>query len=138
MPFVTTKDPVEMSPLEIAETFLEHWNANRIDAAITMLTEDVLYDNVPYPNIIGRENVRKFQSDFGLGTTFTVDWKVTNIAVAGNVVLNERIDVLRHQNGGTITLPVMGTLTVVRGLISVWRDYFDPTDFDRQLKALAQ
>jgi len=127
-----------MSPLEIAETFLAHWNANRIDAAIAMLTEDVLYDNVPFPDIIGRENVRKFHGDFGLGTTFTVDWKVTNIAVAGNVVLNERIDVFRHQNGGIITLPVMGTLTVDGGLISVWRDYFDPTDFDRQLKALVQ
>ena len=127
-----------MSPLEIAEAFLAHWNANRIDAAIAMLTDDVLYDNVPFPNIVGRENVRKFQGDFGLGTTFTVDWKVTNIAVSGNVVLNERIDVFRHQSGGTITIPVMGTLTVEGGLISVWRDYFDPTDFDKQLRALAR
>ncbi|MDF3071534.1 MAG: limonene,2-epoxide hydrolase [Polyangiaceae bacterium] len=127
-----------MSPLEIAETFLGHWNANRIDAAIAMLAEDVLYDNVPFPNIIGREKVRKFHADFGLGSTFTVDWKVTNIAVSGNVVLNERIDVFRHQKGGTISLPVMGTLTVEGDLISVWRDYFDPTDFDRQLKALSQ
>lgn len=126
-----------MSPLEVAETFFGHWNANRIDAAIAMLTEDVLYDNVPFPNIIGRENVRKFHADFGLGATFTVDWKVTNIAVSGNVVLNERIDIFRHKKGGKITLPVMGTLTVEGDLISVWRDYFDPTDFDRQLKALA-
>jgi len=125
-----------MSPLEIATTFLGHWNSNRIDAAIAMLTEDVLYDNVPFPNIVGRENVRKFHADFGLGTQFTVDWKVTNIAVSENVVLNERIDVFVHANGGKITLPVMGTLTVNDGSISVWRDYFDPTDFDRQLKAI--
>ncbi|HEX8403379.1 MAG TPA: limonene-1,2-epoxide hydrolase family protein, partial [Duganella sp.] len=53
---------------------------------------------------------------------------------AGNVVLNERIDIFRHKNGGTITLPVMGTVTVENGAITVWRDYFDPGDFERQLK----
>jgi limonene-1,2-epoxide hydrolase len=57
---------------------------------------------------------------------------VTQIAAAGNVVLNERIDVLRHKGGGSITLPVMGAITVVDGRIGVWRDYFDPADFERQ------
>ncbi|WP_348642329.1 limonene-1,2-epoxide hydrolase family protein [Rhizobium tropici] len=71
-------------------------------------------------------NVRKFHMDFGLGTAFTVDWEVVNIAVSGNVVLNERIDVFNHTSGGKITLPVMGTITVVGDKISVWRDYFDP------------
>ena len=103
-----------------------------------MLSEDVLYDNVPFPNIIGRENVRAFQSDFGIGTTFTVDWKVTEIAASGNVVLNERIDVFTHKSGGTISLPVMGTITVENGTITVWRDYFDPADFERQLSAIKQ
>jgi limonene-1,2-epoxide hydrolase len=52
------------------------------------------------------------------------------------VVLNERIDVFRHHNGGTITLPVMGTVTVEDGKITVWRDYFDPADFERQLATI--
>jgi limonene-1,2-epoxide hydrolase len=120
-------------PHEIAETFFGHWNANRIEDALGMLSDDVLYDNVPFPDIVGRNNVRKFHQDFGVGTAFTVDWKVTQIAASGNVVLNERIDVFRHQDGGTITLPVIGTLTVDNGVITVWRDYFDPADFDRQL-----
>jgi limonene-1,2-epoxide hydrolase len=121
------------TPIETAETFFGHWNANRIDEALAMLSDDVLYDNVPFPDIIGRENVCKFHRDFGLGTTFTVDWKVTQIAAAGNVVLNERIDIFLHECGGRITLPVMGTLTIEDGVITVWRDYFDPADFDRQL-----
>ncbi len=120
-------------PIEIARTFFAHWSANRMEDAIAMLAEDVLYDNVPFPDIVGRERVRKFHADFGLGTSFTVDWKVTAIAAVGNVVLNERVDIFTHESGGTITLPVMGTVTVEDGLISVWRDYFDPTDFDRQL-----
>ena len=61
---------------------------------------------------------------------------MANIAASGNVVLNERIDVFTHESGGTITLPVMGTVTVEGGLITVWRDYFDLGDFERQVSAL--
>ncbi|MBR8322487.1 MULTISPECIES: limonene-1,2-epoxide hydrolase family protein [Burkholderia cepacia complex] len=121
------------NPIEVAIEFFNHWSANRIDEALSMLAEDVLYDNVPFPDIIGRDNVRKFHKDFGIGSTFTVDWKVTQIAANGNVVLNERIDVFLHERGGRITLPVMGTLTIEDGIITVWRDYFDPTAFERQL-----
>ncbi|MGJ4993961.1 limonene-1,2-epoxide hydrolase family protein [Bradyrhizobium sp. HKCCYLR20261] len=120
-------------PIDIAKTFFAHWSANRIDEALAMLSDDVLYDNVPFPDIVGRDNVRQFHEGFGIGTAFTVDWKVTAIAADGNVVLNERVDVFTHQSGGTITLPVMGTITVANGMITVWRDYFDAADFDRQL-----
>ncbi|MGV1872577.1 limonene-1,2-epoxide hydrolase family protein [Agrobacterium rosae] len=122
--------------IDIATTFFDHWTANRIEDALAMLSDDVLYDNVPFPDIVGRDNVRKFHRDFGVGTSFTVDWKVTNIAAAGNVVLNERVDIFTHEGGGTITLPVMGTVTVERGVITVWRDYFDPADFNRQLELI--
>ncbi len=101
-----------------------------------MLSEDVLYDNVPFPNIVGRENVRKFHRDFGVGTAFKVDWQVTHIAASGNVVLNERVDIFIHESGGKITLPVMGTITIENGMITVWRDYFDPSDFDRQVNQI--
>lgn len=121
-------------PVQVAETFFAHWSANRIDAALAMLSEDVLYDNVPFPDIFGRAGVAQFHRGFGIGTDFLVDWQITHIAAAGNVVLNERIDIFRHKNGGTITLPVMGTVTVEDGEITVWRDYFDPADFERQLK----
>ena len=127
-----------MSPLETAKTFFAHWSANRIEEALAMLTEDVLYDNVPLPDIVGRENVRKFNADFGIGTAFKVDWQVTQIAASGNVVLNERIDIFTHESGGQITLPVMGTLTVENGRITVWRDYFDLASFERQLAAIGR
>lgn len=121
------------TPIQIAETFFTHWSNNRIDDALAMLSPDVLYDNVPFPDIVGREEVGKFHRGFGIGTDFLLDWTVTHIAAAGNVVLNERIDVFKHVNGASITLPVMGTITVENGEITVWRDYFDPADFDRQL-----
>jgi len=121
------------TPTQVAEIFFNHWSNNRIDEALGMLSDNVLYDNVPFPNIVGRDEVAKFHLGFGIGTEFLLEWTVTNIAAAGNVVLNERIDVFRHINGKSITLPVMGTITVEHGMITVWRDYFDPADFDRQL-----
>lgn len=125
-----------MSPLETAKTFFAHWSANRIEEALVMLSDDVLYDNVPLPDITGRENVRKFHADFGVGTAFRVDWQLTEIAASANVVLNERIDIFTHESGGRITLPVMGTLTIENGEITVWRDYFDLASFERQLAAI--
>lgn len=128
--------PTAPTPVEIAEKFFEYWNTNRIDAALAMLAENVLYDNVPFPDIKGRADVEKFHRSFGIGTDFLLDWKVTHIAAVGNVVLNERVDIFKHVNGGVITLPVMGTITVDDGEITVWRDYFDPADFDRQLASV--
>jgi len=120
-------------PVRIAETFFAHWSGNRIDEALAMLSDQVLYDNVPFPDIVGRDGVAAFHRGFGIGTDFLLDWQVTHIAAVGNVVLNERIDIFRHKDGGSIVLPVMGTITVVDGEIAVWRDYFDPADFERQL-----
>jgi len=122
-----------LTPIQVAERFFDHWNHNRIDEALSMLAHDVLYDNVPFPEIVGRAEVEKFHRGFGIGSDFLLDWQIVHIAAAGNVVLNERIDVFRHKDGGTITLPVMGTITVADGEITVWRDYFDPADFEGQL-----
>jgi limonene-1,2-epoxide hydrolase len=123
-------------PIAIATTFFDYWTANRIEDALAMLSDDVLYDNVPLPNITGRDNVRKFHKDFGVGTAFKVDWTVTHIAASGNVVLNERIDIFTHESGAMITLPVMGTVTVEKGVITVWRDYFDLAEFERQVSVI--
>jgi len=126
----------DTAPIRIAELFFSHWSRNRIDDALAMLSDTVLYDNVPFPDIVGRAEVEKFHQGFGVGTDFLLDWQIVHIAAAGNVVLTERIDVFRHKDGGVITLPVMGTVTVEDGKITVWRDYFDPADFDRQLAGI--
>lgn len=129
-------EDADTTPASIARTFFAHWSAGRIDAALAMLAPDVLYDNVPFPDVHGRDATAAFHRDFGIGTDFTVDWQVTHLAAAGKVVLNERRDIFRHKDGGTISLPVMGTLTIEDGQITLWRDYFDPADFERQLAAL--
>ena len=112
-------------PLEVAETFFAHWQANRVEDALAMLSPDVIYQNFPTPDLIGREAVLKFNDDAGIGTVLKANWEIVHLAAVGNVALNERIDNFLHANGTTITVPVMGTLTIEDGAITVWRDYFD-------------
>src|SRR5437763_6649092 len=94
-------------PIQVAETFIGHWNADRMEDALAMLSDDVVYDNVPFPTIIGGDGVRDFHVEFGFGKNFRADWKIVNIAASGNVVLSERVDTFIHTSGGTIALPVM-------------------------------
>jgi limonene-1,2-epoxide hydrolase len=119
------------TPLEIAEEFL-----GLLEDAFSMLTEDVFYHSVPFPVIIGRDGVRQFHIDFGFGKDWRAEFNIINIAVVGNVVLSERLDVFYHTSGGTISLPVMGALTIENGMITIWRDYFYPTDFEKQLSEI--
>ena len=46
-------------------------------------------------------------------------------ARTGNIVMNERTDVMRRKDGGAIPLPVTGVFEIVDGKIAKWRDYFD-------------
>ncbi len=124
------------TPLEVAETFFAHWQANRVDDALAMLSADVVYHNFPTPDLIGREAVLKFHVDAGIGTVLRANWEIVHLAAVGNVVLNERIDNFTHTNGFTLTVPVMGTLTIEDGAITVWRDYFDSANAAQQQEQL--
>ena len=61
-----------------------------------------------------------------------IEFRVLNIAAAGNVVLTERVDVFEFPNG-RIALPVSGTFELRDGKIAAWRDYFDMQQFLSQL-----
>ena len=58
-----------------------------------------------------------------------IDFVVHRQVADGNLVMNERTDVMRRTNGGRVELPVMGTFEVRDGRIAAWRDYFDFFDF---------
>jgi limonene-1,2-epoxide hydrolase len=116
--------------------FIEHFNWNRIDEALELLDENVFYHNIPMEPIRGREDVRAFTYKFGVGTAFRADWQIVHMAVHGEVVLTERMDIFHAKDGGRIAIPLMGAFRVRNGFIAEWRDYFDLGDFTRQLEAL--
>jgi limonene-1,2-epoxide hydrolase len=72
----------------------------------------------------GREAIKVFIAGFTAAFD-GIDFQVHRQVSDGNLVMNERTDVMRRKDGGDIPLPVMGTFEVVDGKIAAWRDYFD-------------
>lgn len=87
-------------------------------------TEDGIYHNMPMPAVQGRAAIAEFIAGFTAmldGIDFNVHRQVCN----GDLVLNERTDVMRRKDGQHIALPVAGVFEIRDGKIAAWRDYFD-------------
>ena len=119
-----------MTPGEIVTRFIERIEALDVDGAVSLLALDVLYDNVPMPDIVGREQVRAVLTSF-MGAAQRVEWNVLRQVESGSTVLNERIDIFEYPTH-RVELPVAGVFEVVDGLITLWRDYFDLDSYRRQ------
>ena len=107
-----------------------------VEAIVSMFTEDAVWQLwIPGgPTLRGREAIRK---DIGRQITFASHMRCGPIHIASTdrVVFTERLDTFRS---GDVT--VQHALVAVfeveaDGLISAWREYFDPGDIDQQLKA---
>ena len=122
-------------PGGVVAAFIAAIEAKDVDAAIELLADDVSYENVPMSPIAGKEAVRATLGAF-LGAAAQVEWPISRQVVAGNAVINERLD--RFQIGnGWLELPVAGFFEVdEQGLITLWRDYFDMSSYTGQLAAL--
>ncbi|MBK7399059.1 MAG: nuclear transport factor 2 family protein [Myxococcales bacterium] len=108
----------------IVETFLRELEAGHNEAALALLADDVVYENVPFPPARGKVATEKMLRQFlKLFDTFQVTMHA--IAARDGVVLTERTDVL---SGKVFHLDiwVCGTFEVRDGKITVWRDRFDP------------
>jgi limonene-1,2-epoxide hydrolase len=117
---------VRTSPAEVVRAFLEALAAGDMDAAIDLVDEDLVYENVSLPTIRGKERfaagARRF-AERGLG--FEV--RIHRIAAEGGSVLTERTDALLYRRYRS-QFWVCGRFEVDGGKITHWRDYFDWAD----------
>lgn len=122
----------------LSRRFIHHWNQRDIDAILGALTTDVVYQNLPLPEMIGHEAVRTFITP-NLRRVTRMEWIVHNIAttVDGHSVLTERTDNF-HFGDQRVTVPVMGVFEFRGGLIARWRDYADIGGFVQQMQAIGQ
>jgi limonene-1,2-epoxide hydrolase len=125
----------------IVGRFMDLWGDGTIeepdvDAIVAMFTEDAVWQLwIPGgPTLRGRDAIRK---DIARQVTFARYMRCGPTAVASTdrVVFTERLDTFRS---GDVT--VQHALVAVfdiepDGLISAWREYFDPGDVNRQLRA---
>lgn len=86
--------------------------------------DDAVYQNTGTPATVGVDAiVTNLAGQFG---TFpdSYEYKTMNLAVDGNVVLTERLDLIRTPSG-VQGVPVMGTFVLENGKITRWTDYWD-------------
>lgn len=119
-----------MSNTDIVMAFIDAWNRMDWDGAADMLTEDIIWDNVPMETMEGKAVVDAAMR--GMAPE-SVDWEVLSIAENGDKVLTERIDKFDMPGNKRVELPVMGTFVIRDGKISLWRDYFDLASFTSQM-----
>ena len=120
------------TPEQTVRRFIAAWNAMDFDAIIDGLAQDIYYHNMPMEPVVGIDGVREYLRS---AWTFSeCHWELVNIAVANETVLTERVDAFVI-NGRSVVLPLMGVFEVHNGKITVWRDYFDLSDYRTQLQA---
>lgn len=124
-----------MTNTETVNLFLQRLHDSKIREAVSMVTEDIFYHNIPMEPIRGKQAFDAFMSkDTDLEI---IDLEVLHSAENGPVVMNERADVFRR-NGHVLELPVMGVFELEGGLIRSWRDYFDLATFSNFLSGSRQ
>ncbi len=115
--------PETNSPGEIVDAFLEAFVAMDFDTALTHLSDDCEYTNIPMGTVRGHAGVREVLEPF-FAPIHENEFIILRSAEAGPIVFRERLD--RHRlDHGWRDLPVNSAFEVHDGLITVWRDYFD-------------
>ena len=109
--------------LELVNRFCAAWEKGDLAELTGMITDDVVYHNIPFKPVSGKEAVvNDFRTILDQYAPFRFD--VLRSAAEGNVVFNERVDHLTIK-GNPFSLPVVGVFEVRDGKIAAWRDYFD-------------
>jgi limonene-1,2-epoxide hydrolase len=125
-------------PTDVVDSFFRSIEAIDLEQALTHLTDDVEYDNVPFGPVTGRDSVRATLGPF-LDGFEEVSWVVLHQLSTGSldqgVVMNERIDRFRRGDRW-LELRVAGLFVVRHGQIAVWRDYFDKESMFAAMAAL--
>ena len=112
-----------MTPEEVVRAELQSWSSLDADQIMAYFAPDATWlPGFTFPTSSGYDEVRRAVEGFLKGMT-RCDIEIVNLAVAGDVVLTERVDRLIH-DGKSLDAPGMGAFEVSGDKITAWRDYF--------------
>jgi limonene-1,2-epoxide hydrolase len=109
---------------DLITEFCAKWAAPDPKELAGYFTEDAVYHNIPMEPVKGRDAIEQFIAGFVAGFD-GIDFQVHRQVSDGDLVMNERTDVMRRKGGEPIPLPVTGVFEIENGRIKAWRDYFD-------------
>ncbi|HVW80608.1 MAG TPA: limonene-1,2-epoxide hydrolase family protein [Mycobacteriales bacterium] len=116
----------QRSSAEVVRAFLTAFADGNADLAVSLVADDLVYENVSLPTIRGKRRFEKGAHDFfkrGLG----FDVVIHRITEDGATVMTERTDAITYRRFRS-QFWVCGVFEVHDGLITLWRDYFDWQD----------
>ena len=124
--------PQSSDSMAFVSAFCGAWASRDVAHIISFLAPDVQWENVPIGIIHGRAAAAE-----RIGAAFvhaaSITWSILDIGLSKDGrVLTERIDVLSFRRG-VVNLRIMGIFEVGDTGITLWRDYFDLADYERQL-----
>ncbi len=113
----------DQDPETVVRGFLEALERLDTDAACDMVADDIVYVNKGLPAVRGRA---QFERSMGFLGKYCDDFegRIHHLAVNGDVVLTERVDLL-GKGEFRPEFWVCGTFAVRDGKIALWRDHFD-------------
>ena len=94
-----------------------------LEASLDYISDKCVYQNMPFPSVIGRSGVRSTLAGF-FEVTGNVRIEILEQCGVGKFVMNERLDYFNPPKGNSFALPVAGAFKVEDSLIVEWRDYF--------------
>lgn len=113
--------------IEAIRHLIACWERRDIDAVLECLTDDIeYYWHIGSRPVRGKETMRKFLNNYS-GNYDQKRWDIFNHAENGDLLLTEGHEELwdnEHQR--TINQPFMQAFEFRDGLISHWRDYYEP------------
>ena len=114
-----------MTPEEVVRAEMDAWASLDVDQIMVHFAEDATWvPGFSFPTYSGLDEIRGAVGGFVKDMT-KADIEIINLAVAGNIVLTERIDRFVFQ-GKPLEAPGMGAFEVVGDKITAGRDYFAP------------
>ena len=129
----STDQAAAVEPARTVEGFLDALHRSDLDALAALTDEHIVYDNVGWPTIHGRN--RMLDAFRGMvQRNGCINVKIHRIATEGSAVITERTDAVIFGRF-RIQFWVCGVFEVQDGQVTLWRDYFDLFDV---LKATAR
>lgn len=122
-------------PLVVAHNMVLAWNALDAEAIGGLFAEDGTYQSMMKEPIAGRSTIQAHFAGVLEGATY-LQLRLRNVAVNGNVVFLERLDVFTV-NGKEGATPVVAVLEIADGKVKAWREYYDRADLLREMGVTA-
>ena len=123
-----------MTPTEIVTALVHACEARDIETVLSLVTDDIEYDNVPIGKVYGPEGVRTVLTGGVTDAATEIEWRVLAQVAGGDTVMNERVDRFLV-NGTWIEIPIAAIFKVRDGKVCLWRDYFDLNTYRKQRPA---